>query len=55
MRRICSGCKKFLGEKEPLDDKRITHGLCQTCVEKIEKQLAALMEPRPRASGLEAR
>jgi len=53
--RICADCRKFLGEKEPFEDKSITHGLCGRCMKKIKKQLVALMESRPRASDLEAR
>jgi len=32
MIRICMKCKKKLGEKEPLEDKSITHGLCDSCL-----------------------
>jgi hypothetical protein len=32
---ICSWCKEILGEKESLDDRRITHGMCSLCTEKI--------------------
>jgi transcriptional regulator with PAS, ATPase and Fis domain len=28
---ICSDCRKILGEKEPLDDKRHTHSFCRPC------------------------
>lgn len=31
MIRICSMCKKNLGEKPPYEDKTITHGLCDEC------------------------
>lgn len=34
--RVCSVCKKVMGEKEPLDDKRETHGYCDACLAKIE-------------------
>ena len=28
---ICAWCKNVLGEKEPLDNKDITHGICKPC------------------------
>lgn len=31
MIRFCSWCGANLGEKEPLDDKRVTHGICDPC------------------------
>lgn len=31
MIRICSYCTRPMGEKEPLDDKRISHGICEKC------------------------
>ena len=31
MIRICSWCNRPMGEKEPFDDKRITHGMCEEC------------------------
>lgn len=35
MRIICGWCTKFLGEKEPLGDKRETHGICPSCEKRI--------------------
>ena len=32
MIRICCRCKIVMGEKEPLDDKSETHGLCDECL-----------------------
>jgi len=34
MKIICMYCKKFIGEKEPLNDPDISHGICQECMEK---------------------
>jgi len=28
---VCSWCEKSMGEKEPFEDKNITHGICQPC------------------------
>lgn len=33
MLRWCSWCQKFMGETPPLDDYRISHGLCRDCEE----------------------
>jgi hypothetical protein len=33
--RICSMCKKTMGEKEPLEDKSETHGYCDECLKKL--------------------
>lgn len=33
MIRVCCCCFKFMGEKEPLKDKRITHSYCDECFE----------------------
>ena len=35
---ICSWCKKKLGEKEPLEDKKETHEICEECYEKLTKK-----------------
>ena len=32
MRVRCSYCRQTYGEKEPLDDDRITHGICRECM-----------------------
>jgi len=34
MIRRCAWCGKDMGEKEPLDDQRVTHGICQECLKK---------------------
>ena len=39
MKRVCSWCKKDMGEKEPLSDKSITHGVCSKCLEKLTKEV----------------
>jgi hypothetical protein len=31
MRVYCGWCASFLYDKEPLDDRRKTHGICQAC------------------------
>lgn len=36
---ICAWCKKALGEKEPLEDKSISHTICPGCKEMIKGKL----------------
>jgi len=40
--RICSGCGKRLGEKAPLDDRRISHGYCSLCEARAEATSAVV-------------
>ena len=54
MLRICSSCKKKLGEKEPLEDKSETHGLCDMCLRIFLFNLEYLKKPlsiRPAREG----
>ena len=37
MIRICSDCKIYMGEKEPLEDSALTHGYCPLCYTAIMK------------------
>jgi len=39
MKIVCAWCKKELGEKEPLDDPRISHGICEECKQKMQQEL----------------
>lgn len=32
MKIICSWCKKFMGEKEPVEDSSETHAKCAACL-----------------------
>ena len=40
---MCSWCKKVLGEKEPFENKNITHGLCDKC---FAKQMSEIKKRR---------
>jgi hypothetical protein len=48
MIRVCYRCKIVFGEKEPLEDKSETHGLCDPCFEletvEIQRALKKLRE-----------
>ena len=46
MIRICSDCKKLLGEKEPFEDKRVTHGICDDCEAKLQQELDRMIKER---------
>jgi len=37
MKRVCAWCGKDMGEREPLEDKSITHGMCEDCYKKMTK------------------
>ena len=45
---ICAWCKVFQGEKEPLLDLSITHGICKPCADKIKAQykMSGILEVR---------
>jgi hypothetical protein len=34
MRAVCAWCGKDMGEREPLEDKSLTHGICRPCQER---------------------
>jgi hypothetical protein len=50
MIQICyyKGCGIFYGEKEPLSDKRKTHGLCPRHFQIVLKQIKGERGKRPR-------
>jgi hypothetical protein len=37
MIRWCSFCQRFLGEIQPFDDPRFTHGICVPCDQKLAR------------------
>jgi len=42
MQIICSYCRKDLGEKEPLEDHRFSHGMCPECTDYFLAQIDGL-------------
>ena len=38
MKMICSYCRKDIGDKEPLEDSQVSHGMCQECAEHFSRQ-----------------
>jgi len=49
MKVICSWCDKDLGEKEPLADTRVSHGICEDCRKKI---MRGMKDERDNSSGV---
>ena len=41
MKIVCAWCGADLGEKKPLDDPEVTHGICPECA-------AKMLEEKPR-------
>lgn len=39
MQIVCAWCHQLLGEKEPIENKDETHGICEECEEKEDKKL----------------
>jgi hypothetical protein len=35
---ICAWCKGEMGEKNPIQDERITHGICKPCADELRKK-----------------
>lgn len=33
MKIVCAWCNADLGDKEPLEDTKVSHGICLTCME----------------------
>ncbi len=51
MKVYCAWCEKagrdpYLGEKEPLSDPSVSHGLCKRCEEEMMQQTVALLGPK---------
>jgi hypothetical protein len=42
MKIICSYCLNEIGEKEPLDNNSISHGMCKDCYTYYSKQIESI-------------
>lgn len=42
MKVICSYCREEIGEKEPLEDDSLSHGMCQACYEYFQEQIRGI-------------
>lgn len=38
----CCECGRFMGEKEPLEDNRVTHSYCPCCASKAKKEMKSI-------------
>lgn len=47
MKVICAWCKKDMGQKEPLEEDLISHGICPICVSTIEAEIHTLQDIFP--------
>ena len=49
MIRVCMTCDQIFGEKEPLEDKSETHGLCPVCypieMARLKEEMKRLENP----------
>jgi len=41
---ICAWCQENLGEKEPMENKNITHGMCEKCKKQYDTEIANMKE-----------
>ncbi len=48
MKIFCSWCGKKIGEKEPLEDRRTSHGVCPVCAVGIRAEAFRLVEEAKR-------
>lgn len=48
MIRLCAWCQVIMGQKEPLDDKQVTHGICPECQEELKEELRVIDAQRRR-------
>lgn len=39
---ICANCQKTIGEKEPFEDTRVTHGICPGCLKVYIEELVSM-------------
>ena len=39
MKIECAWCQKPMGEKDPLNDERVSHGICKQCSDKMFKEI----------------
>jgi hypothetical protein len=46
---ICAWCGKAMGEKEPLEDTRVTHSICPSCQKQVEETFGRGPQTRPEA------
>ena len=45
MKVICAWCKMEMGNKEALDDPAVSHGICPSCLHKLEEEMSYRCQP----------
>lgn len=45
----CGWCNKFMGYKEPMDNTKVSHGICPRCYQKVMKEMGEKNKERNRA------
>ncbi len=44
MKKVCAWCKKKQPDVEPLDDDRVTHGMCDECAKEFKADAKELLD-----------
>lgn len=56
---VCAWCQKYMGSREPLGEAKVSHGICDACLEResrpVQPARSAGREPAGAAPGLIAR
>lgn len=52
---VCSWCDREMGQKEPLEDCRITHGICVACYRETLADLQARNKKSEKTENAERR
>jgi len=52
MKIICAWCNKILGEKEPYGSGRVSHGICEDCRRKIDKEIEVVRKKMANKTSL---
>lgn len=42
MKVVCAWCGKYLGDKSPDEDERVTSGICETCLQKLKREFRSV-------------
>jgi hypothetical protein len=41
---VCAWCQKFMYEKEPFEQKSVTHGICVPCGDRVMAEMSVLSD-----------
>jgi len=48
---VCAWCSRLIGEKPPLAQRVITHGICEECRQKMEEKWLEYQATQKEAGG----